>query len=568
MATGINLSGLRKRDGEKIPKLIKIFKEQKPLIFLPGTEVVVEEIITETKTKIKTTFKPNDKNLDANLKLHIMNDSTKKLFFKSKGQTFTASDLANSKSLGGGFTIGASTTGGGVNTETYSEILSMYCIAYEIKNNKSLTNEKFSENGDLVASVWGSLSSIIKIPTSLWSIKKESDRKNLVSFGLSKLGIAKYTWLDCGVAQSKKILANVSVPNGSIVASDKLFGTGNLSYDPYTIYKDAGFTAKNDKWNPADMWIMTQKGAMNMARFNKKFGGSKASLPALNAFLLNRYEDKSIIPISLKKVNPTSVHYVVMNSNDYVERIRINDQKNPPIIEFTKGNRDVKINFILETVKLRKGLKAERIQSGLFSGIGEVVPGSIKEVKIKFKTSTRGLELEYQQTGGKKYAEAKQGALGKEEYNKIISQTSKEGIGSLNTLKEKYDDSSLKLDKSTSNFTSHGLKIDKDNLNIAKLYLDDIWQSINNDFADLSYLGGGDAIKDKIIAGEIGISINSINNQSIKRRIIQNLYNACASVGIMSGLSPEERMIQKQTGLGSGNKIKADFIGGVHVKVY
>ena len=34
MATGINLSGLRKRDGEKIPKLIKIFKQKQPLIFL------------------------------------------------------------------------------------------------------------------------------------------------------------------------------------------------------------------------------------------------------------------------------------------------------------------------------------------------------------------------------------------------------------------------------------------------------------------------------------------------------------------------------------------------------
>ena len=40
----------------------------------------------------------------------------------------------------------------------------------------------------------------------------------------------------------------------------------------------------------------------------------------------------------------------------------------------------------------------------------------------------------------------------------------------LNILKEKYDDSSLKLDKSTSNFTSHSLKIDKDNLSIAKSY--------------------------------------------------------------------------------------------------
>jgi hypothetical protein len=568
MATGINLSGLRKRDGEKIPKLIKIFKEKKPLIFLPGTEVVVEEIIAETKTKTKTTFKPNDKNLDADLKVHIMNDSTKKLFFKSGKQIFTAADLANSKALGGAFTLEASTTGGGVNTETYSEILSMYCVAYEIKNGKSLTAEQFSENGDLVKNVWSSLSSSIKIPASLWSIKKESDRKDLVSFGLSKLGIAKYIWLDCCVAQSKKILSNVSVPNGTIVVSDKLFGDGNLSYDPYTIYKGAGFAAKNDKWNPADMWIMTKKGAMYMARFNKKFGGPKSSLPTLNAFLLNRYEDKTIIPVSLKKVNPTSVHYVVMNSNDYVERIRINDQKNPPIIEFTKGNRDVKINFILETVKLRKGLKAERIQSALFTNIGEVVPGSTKEVKIKFKTSTRGLELEYQQTKGKKYAEAKQGALGKQEYNKIISQTSVEGIRSLNEIKEKYDDTSLKLDKNISSFTSHDLKIDKDNLSLARLYLDNIWESINKDFADLSYLTGSDALKDKIIAGEIGISINNIKNESIKRRIIQNLYNACASVGIMGGLSPEERMLQKQTGLGSGNRLKADFIGSIHVKVY
>ena len=568
MATGINLSGLRKRNCEKVLKLIKIFKEKKPLIFLPGTEVVVEEIIAETGSKIKTIFKPESKNLDVDLKLYIMNDSTKKLFFKSCKQIFSAADLANSKGLGGAFSLEASTTGGGVNTETYSEILSMYCVAYEIKNGKSLTKEKFSENGDLVGSVWSSLTSTIKIPTSLWSIKKESNRKDLVTFGLSKLGIAKYTWLDCCVAQSKKILANVSAPNGSIVASDKLFGNGSLSYDPYTIYKDAGFAAKNDKWNPADMWIMTKQGAMKMARFNQKFGGQKASLPSLNAFLLNRYEDKSITPVSLKKVNPTSVHYVVMNSNDYVERIRINDQRNPPIIEFTRGNRDVKINFILETVKLRKGLKTERIQSGLFSSIGEVVPGSIKEVKIKFKTSTRGLELEYQQTGGKKYAEAKQGALGKQEYNKIISKTSMDWIRSLNILKEKYDDSSLKLNTSTSSFTSHDLKIDKDNLNIAKLYLDDIWKSINNDFADLSYLGGSDSIKDKIIAGEIGVSINDINNQNIKRRVIQNIYNACASVGIMSGLSPEERMIQNQTGLGSGNAIKADFIGSIHVKVY
>jgi len=574
MATGLGLNGLLKRDGEKIPKLLKLFKEKKPLIFLvnpAGEERIVDEIIVKNaENKSENKFTPKTKNIDNIFDLYIKNFDPKKLklFFKSGRDIIPSSKLANSTSLGGAFTIGGSTTGGGVNTETYSEILSMYCVAYEIKNNKPITYDEFSKNGDLVKSVWSSLSATIKIPASLWSVKKESDRKDLVSFGLSALGVAKYTWLDCGVSQSKKILANVSVPKGSIVASDKLFGKGNLSYDPYQIYIDAKFTAKNDKWNPADMWIMTQKGALKMARFNKKFGGSKASLPALNAFLLNRYEDRSIIPISLKKVSPTSVHYIVMNSNDYVERIRIDDQRNPPIIEFTKGNRDVKINFILETVKLRKGLKAEKIQSGLFSNIGEVVPGSKKEVKIKFKTSTRGLELEYQQTKGKKYAEAKQGALGKTEYKKIISQTSNEGINSLNILKEKYDNSDLSLNSSMTDFTSHGVRIDNNNLNTAKLYLDDIWKQINNDSADLSYLSGADKVKDKIIAGEIGISINDIKNEKIKRRVIQNLYNACASVGIVSGLSPEERLLQTQAGLGSGNKIKADFIGGIHVKVY
>ena len=143
MATGLSLSNLKKRDGEKVLKLIKIFKEGKPLIFLPGTEVVVDEIIVETASKIKTTFKPGSKNLDMDLKLNIMNESTKKLFFKSGKQTFELSKLANSKDLGGAFTLEASTTGGGVNTETYSEILSMYCIAYEIKNNKKKNNYTF-----------------------------------------------------------------------------------------------------------------------------------------------------------------------------------------------------------------------------------------------------------------------------------------------------------------------------------------------------------------------------------------------------------------------------------------
>jgi hypothetical protein len=73
MATGVNLAGLRKRDGEKIPKLVKIFKQKQPLIFLinSGEERVVDEIIVEGKG-FKTSFKPSDKNLDSDLKIFIL----------------------------------------------------------------------------------------------------------------------------------------------------------------------------------------------------------------------------------------------------------------------------------------------------------------------------------------------------------------------------------------------------------------------------------------------------------------------------------------------------------------
>ena len=76
-----------------------------------------------------------------------------------------------------------------------------------------------------------------------------------------------------------------------------------------------------------------------------------------------------------------------------------------------------------------------------------------------------------------------------------------------------------------------------------------------------------DAVKDKIIAGEIGVSIDKISSSRVKRRVIQNLYNACASVGIMVGLNAEERQIESATSVQTG-RLRPDFVGGIHAKVY
>ena len=87
-----------------------------------------------------------------------------------------------------------------------------------------------------------------------------------------------------------------------------------------------------------------------------------------------------------------------MNSNQFVERISFGGTNNPTI-ELTGGNRDMKINFTLETVELNKGVSARSAQSNLFGSIGKTVPGSEKNIRIKYNVNKKQLELEYTQSG-------------------------------------------------------------------------------------------------------------------------------------------------------------------------
>ena len=41
-----------------------------------------------------------------------------------------------------------------------------------------------------------------------------------------------------------------------------------------------------------------------------------------------------------------------------------------------------------------------------------------------------------------------------------------------------------------------------------------------------------------------------------------------ASIGFGSGLNKEERELMEQSGMGQSNKLRAQFTGGIHVKVY
>tara|TARA_Y100001963_G_C6757596_1_gene437741 strand:- start:57 stop:1886 length:1830 start_codon:yes stop_codon:yes gene_type:complete len=609
MATGISISELRKANGKKLRIFLNQFVSDEDMVFLRNasdtegidkspaalyfTADAINKITNLSPKKIGKKISKRYTPSTASRAIQTIHDAvmattaqgewildTKdfKLTCKRPGLLrgeerveTPLSSLAKTELYGGTFRKAGAV--GGVDTEVMSEVLSMYCLAYRIVNGKLLTTgSDFNIGSDLNSTIWPSVAKRCWVPSNTFSFKKPKDRADLISFANKKAGGSKYTWLESCIAQSKIMMQKLTIKGNANIFSDKFFAKGTSKIDPYTAYLASGNTADPNKWNPADIWIFNSEGLSEMRRFNADVKKVGKSVITLNQFLVKQWDDKNIYPISLKKLNPASPNFSLVNSNQYVERISIDDQKNPLVIEFddNRSNRDVKINFVLETIKLNKGLTAEKVQRNIFGNIGKVDKDKNKEIRLKFKVSTRGIDLEYQQTGGKKYSEAKGGALGYQEYNKIISGTSKQGIYELNKIKKNYNDTDLLLNRSTGNFTSHGVNIGKPNVDIASRYLDEIWKCINNknmtDDQRGIYKKNPVHMKDKVISGELGISIHKISNQKVKETVIQNLYNACASVGIGMGV---DKGLLAQVGAGIGRRSQnIKFLGGIHGKVY
>ena len=609
MATGISISELRKANGKKLRIFLNQFVSDEDMIFLKNssdtsgqikspaalyfTDDAIQKITDQSPKKIGKKISKRYTPSTASRSVQTIHDAVMaqdkvgKFILNTKDFKLTCkkagflrgeervetplSSLAKTELYGG--TFGKAGAVGGVDTEVMSEVLSMYCLAYRIVKGKLLTTgSDFNIGADLNKAVWASVAKRCWVPRSTFSFSNPKDRQDLVTFANKKAGGSKYTWLESCIAQSKIMMQKLTIKGNANIFSDKFFAKGTTKIDPYTAYLASGNTADPNKWNPADIWIFNSEGLSEMRKFNADVKRVGKSVITLNEFLVKQWDDKNIYPISLKKLNPSSPNFSLVNSNEYVERISIDDQKNPLVIEFddNRSNRDVKINFVLETVKLNKGMTAEKAQRYILGNIGTVDKSSNKEIRIKFKVSTRGIDLEYTQSGPgkKKYSEAKGGALGYQEYNKIISGTSKQGIYELNKIKKNYKDTDLVLKMDNTNFTSHGVNIGNPNLNIAATYLDEIWKTINdnNKYNKEVYNKNPVHMKDKVISGELGVAIHKISNKKVKETVIQNLYNACASVGIGMGV---DKNLLAQVGAGIGRRQQnIKFLGGIHGKVY
>jgi len=568
---GLTIRELRNRGG-RITTFARKFTSREEFVFEDGSSDELTSLIVGNET-----YGPSTPIGTIQTVLASTTARTIRIVGKTNGRKPLGA-LAKTGEFGGQFAA-TQRSSGGRNTEVYSEILAQYCLAYRLVHRKNLEQSDFIDpnTGGLNMTTYASIRQKIVVSGSD-SLSRADVRAGLASFAIGSLGTGNHTWLDNGNAQARVLMENLNIPNNAKIYNDKIFAYGArvtpLNYNPYKIFALANSGVKPDKWNPADIWIFTPKGLQDMIHFNQRMASHQVrNVNVINNFLHKKYDEGTIIPVSLKKLNPSSPHFALMNSKYFVDQIDLSNQRNPPVIEFTTGNQDVKINFTLRTIRLNQALGRNMRQEQIQNLRGEVLPGSEKVVMIKFNVNKKQLELFYSQTGATSSSAARHGSIGNDVYTRIISETSNQGITELNRIKQNYRDTDLNLSTTDNNFVSQRVPINEANLPNALGYLNDLWESINGDNLPQSWIqqygDNPNSVKLKTISGEIGVSINSIQNERIKTRVIQNLYNAAASIGVMSGLNREEREIMSASGsMGPQRRLSAQFTGGIHVKLY
>lgn len=65
----------------------------------------------------------------------------------------------------------------------------------------------------------------------------------------------------------------------------------------------------------------------------------------------------------------------------------------------------------------------------------------------------------------------------------------------------------------------------------------------------------------------MGLSIHAISNEQIKKRVIQNLFEAAASISYVTGLNKDEMELEKEVSMDPSPR-KTNFNASVYVKVY
>ena len=136
------------------------------------------------------------------------------------------------------------------------------------------------------------------------------------------------------------------------------------TYNPYLLYKTFAEKMKNslgfakslgdDKQNPGDVWIMSQKGINSIKKVKteiikkKKENVSVVDMDIMGKLIQDGYDNKDIFPVSLKAptktVHYTLINYIANNKKDQItESFRFAGTEKMKSL-FTMNNRTVQCN--------------------------------------------------------------------------------------------------------------------------------------------------------------------------------------------------------------------------------
>ena len=165
--------------------------------------------------------------------------------------------------------------------------------------------------------------------------------------------------------------------------------------------------------------------------------------------------------------------------------------------------------------------------------------------------------------------------------NYIIKKTSRSGVNKLNTIQRRYSDIGINQDpwfnsRQLHNVWPEDAKDKKPRRAMMELepyyvrmaeYVEEIWKEISGSAPNFrgdtkAQLNETWGLWSKARAGELGVAVGSIGNERTKQKVIENLYQAAASISYTVGMTASEQELMEPS------TRKVVFNSGVYVKVY
>ena len=575
-------SELKKREG-RVTIFTDKFANGEPFVLTDGTARVITKVTIGTGGSAVDYLPRQSDTLNTVLEGAPKTPALKVTLVTQGNGKITLGKLEKTPEFGGAGTVNLTQNVqfGGVKTEVLSEVGFSFYYAMQV-------NGHLGRNSGYNPIVWQGITNnrefaaLCRRPgysgTSRMLSYQFKDQKNVDNhIGDMYAFLTQEGWDQVLRRQVAKFQSEYGISNQYFISR----GDGLPAYfNPYEMWRTirksmkethglGGQVVGEDKWNPADVWVMNAAGINHLKALKRRanklanIGDDQYTVGLMNTVnkhLLKWYRQKSVIPISLKKSGASvNIKEINMGTSDVEQHVQYVGTK------LSSSNQDVQIEFDVITVRAGSNRRV----------------GNPQELRMKMKTRAGGwrLEIEERRSG----ATARHGSIGVGLQQFIIYGTARGGIQQLQRIRSEEE-----FDNIRQFFPSGGQNwmgiLEYRSVNPSSVllpYVNRLMQEINSSPSDQRLTERVAAMADgpinKAGAGELAVAIDKIANRIARDVTVENLYSAAGSSGVKAGITQNQlRARQQALGLTNddlisvGDNIQAAvtvFNGGPHIKI-